>query len=114
MFNNNELLSSIIQLIIMVLGFVAGRYILPKHKDAVSSAISKFQMILNYAESFCAFAEQFIDDSGSNKMNLVVNKLDSICKENNIEVDEELLKAIAQRAYNMMINEKNNSNNDGV
>ena len=37
-----------------IAAFVLGRYVLPKYKDTIQGAVSQFEFILRYAESFCA------------------------------------------------------------
>lgn len=106
---NNELLKLIIELVIIVAGFLAGRYVLPKYKTNVQSAVTQFEFILKYAESFCAYARQFLNSSGEEKMNDVVSKLKEICDQQGITVDENTLKAIAQKAYDSMVAAENKS-----
>lgn len=93
----------IVEFIICIIFFLIGRYILPKTKDAIQNAMTQFQVLLSYAESFCAYAREFLKCSGSEKMDDVVKKLTVICEQQNIDVDEETLRAIGQKAYDSMI-----------
>ena len=102
-----EFIKMIVQVVIIVVSFFVGRYILPKVNTSEFAAT--FQVILNYAESFVAYARQFVDASGEEKMDTVVEKLKAICKEQGIKVDDETLKAIAQKAYDAMKAGENSS-----
>ena len=105
-----DLVKIIIEAVIIVAAFFVGRYVLPKYKTNIQNAATQFQVLLNYAESFCAYARQFLDCSGEEKMNDVVKKLRSICEEKSIEIpDDEILRAIAQKAYDAMIAGENSS-----
>ena len=95
-------LMMIIELVAVVIAFFVGRYVLPKYKTTIDKAVTEFQLILNYAESFCAYARQFLNSPGEEKMNSVVAKLKIICEQQGISVDEETLRAIAQKAYDAM------------
>lgn len=100
--NNIELLVLIAQPIIYVIAFLLGKYIFPKYKDTIQTVATQFDVIFKYAESFCAYARQFLSCSGSEKMDDVVKKLTIICEQQNIDIDEETLRAIAQKAYDAM------------
>ena len=108
---NMNILLPVIELLIIIVSFCIGRYILPKYKSNIKTT-NDFALILNYAESFCAYARQFLTNySGSEKMNIVVEKLDYICKKQGINIDEEILRAIAQKAYDAMIAGEKSSKN---
>lgn len=106
---NNELLKTAVELVITIVAFLLGRYILPKYKTTIHNAAAEFQVLLNYAESFVAYARQFLDASGEEKMNTVVEKLKVICVQQKINVDDETLRAIAQKAYDAMMAGQNSS-----
>ena len=99
---NNELITMMIELGVMIVAFVVGRYILPKYKTNIQHAAAEFQVLLSYAESYVAYAKQFLNVSGEEKMNAVVEKLKVICEKQNIQIDEETLRAIGQKAYDAM------------
>jgi hypothetical protein len=100
----------IIELIITIIAFLLGRYVLPKVKIDIQQHAVEFAVIFNYAESFCAYARQFLTNySGKEKMDDVVKKLQKICTEQGINVDEETLRAIAQKAYDAMKAGENSS-----
>lgn len=100
---DKDLIVLIIQLVLAIGSFLAGRYLLPKYKTNINTAVTQFDVILKYAESFVAWARQFLNSSGEDKMNDVVKKLKAICDKEGIDIDEETLRAIAQKAYDAMI-----------
>lgn len=102
----------LIETIIVVISFLIGRYIIPKYKTNIVNAVTEFEVLLDYAESFCAYARQFLNVSGSEKMNNVVEKLKIVCEKNGIKVDDETLRAIGQKAYDSMIAGENSSKID--
>lgn len=106
---DKELIKLLIELALAVAAFFLGRYVLPKYKENIQNAVSQFEFILKYAESFCAYARQFLTTSGPEKMDEVVKKLKDICVQQNINVDEETLRAIAQKAYDAMVAAENKS-----
>ena len=95
-------LMMVIELIIIITSFFIGRYILPKYKNNIQDAALQFEVLLNYAESYVAYAKQFLNIPNSEKMDVVVEKLRIICESQGIEIDEETLRAIGQKAYNTM------------
>ena len=111
-----ETMQFIIEIAVTVAAFLIGRHLLPKYKatiqneSTVQNALAQFELLLKYAESFCAYARQFLTDyTGSEKMDDVVENLDFICEDLNIEVDEETLRAIGQKAYDAMIAGENSA-----
>lgn len=89
--------------VVMIVSFLLGKYVFPKYHDQIQDAVNQFTLILSYAESFCAYAKQFLTDkTGPEKMDEVVSKLVEFCEQHGIECDEETLRAIAQKAYNAM------------
>ena len=100
---DKDLIVLIMQLVLAIGSFLAGRYLLPKYKTNINTAVTQFDVVLKYAESFVAWARQFLNSSGEDKMNDVVKKLKAICDKEGIDLDEETLKAIAQKAYDAMI-----------
>jgi len=103
---DKELIELIIELVVTIAAFLIGRYVLPKIKTNINiqELSIQFQLLLNYAESFVAYARQFLTDlSGKEKMDAVVEKLKVICEQQGIEVDEDTLRAIGQKAYDAMV-----------
>ena len=99
---DNEMLKMLIELVIVIAFFFLGRYVLPKNKINIQNAAIQFEVLLNYAESFCAYARQFLNCSGEEKMDSVVEKLRAICEKQGIDIDDETLRAIGQKAYDAM------------
>lgn len=106
---DNDLLKIIIELVVIIVAFLMGRYLLPKIKANISDASSEFEILLRYAESFCSYSRQFLDCSGKEKMDSVVEKLKDICNKYGFEVDDETLRAIGQKAYDAMKAGENSS-----
>lgn len=100
---------TIIYPVVTIIAFLFGKYVFPKHKTSIQNAVAQFEILLRYAESFCAYARQFLNCSGSEKMDAVVEKLKAICVKEGIDVDEETLRAIGQKAYDAMIAGENSS-----
>lgn len=74
-------------------------------KNTTQDILNKTNLIIQYAGAFVAWAKQFKSDlSGNEKMNLVVTKLIDIADKNNVDIDEEEIRAIAQQAYDNMKN----------
>lgn len=103
----NDTVKLIIELVFAIAAFVLGRYLLPKNKETIQTAVTQFEVILKYAESFVAYARQFLTTSGEEKMNDVVAKLKAVCEQQGIALEEETLRAIAQKAYDAMIAAEN-------
>jgi len=101
---NSDLLMMIVGVIIAAAAAVVGRYVIPKiPKDKVTEATNTVNMVLEYASSFCAYAKQFMQTStGEEKMEYVVEMVTDVCVANGIDIDEKQLRAICQRAYNIM------------
>ena len=81
---DKELIVLIVQLVLAIGSFLAGRYLLPKYKTNIGTAVTQFELILKYAESFVAYARQFLNSSGKDKMDDVVKKLQAICDKEGI------------------------------
>ena len=103
MLNDTTIVQELITLIALVISFVIGRYILPKINMTTDTALKNLQIIEKYAAAFVIFAKEFYGElSGEDKLNEVVNKLKTIAENNCIDMKEEDLKAIAQKAYTEM------------
>lgn len=91
----------ILQIIVLALSFLAGKYIVPKSStDSISNDLSKLQMIVTYADKFVSWANYFLDKgTGEQRMNEVVNQLRKVAEKYGIEMSDEELIAISQKAY---------------
>lgn len=94
----------IVQIAILAMAWLGGRY--GKNfvtEETIQDAYTKLEMICKFAEKFVSSARYFMSkDSGSAKMQWVVGELTKIAEQYGIELDEEALKAIAQKAYDSM------------
>ena len=104
---DHDLIMAVIQLAVLLITYVIGRYVMPKmSKDTVKNITDTATMVLDYATSFCSYAQQFMKaQTGAERMEWVVESINTICAKNGIEISEAEIRAIAQRAYNLMKNE---------
>ena len=63
----------IIQLVILIASFLVGKYVLPNiSKETITAVTAKFNLIVDYADKFVAWAKQAMSkSSGEEKMNAV-------------------------------------------
>ena len=103
----------IIQIMVLVLSFIMMKHIIPKlSSNSISDSLAKVQMIITYADKFVSWADHFLSDSsGERKMLEVVNQLNKVSEKYGIEMSQEELIAIAQKAY---YNFKANKNVEGT
>ena len=101
---DKSIIALIVQLVILIASFLVGKYVLPNiSKETITAVTAKFNLIVDYADKFVAWAKQAMSkSSGEEKMNAVVNELIKIAEKNNIDVSEVELRAIAQKAYDSM------------
>lgn len=100
---SSEIIITVIEFVVVIGSFLLGKYVFPKYKTNIQNAVTEFTVLLNYAESFVSYAKQFLTDlTGPEKMDAVVEKLKAICEQQGINVDEETLRAIGQKAYDAM------------
>lgn len=99
-----ETIFMVVEVVLLIALVIINKYASPKINDKIEKATAEFQVILSYAESFCAYAKQFLSDlTGSEKMDAVVERLKTLCGQMGIDMDDEILRAIAQKAYNNMV-----------
>jgi len=93
-----------IQIIIVAISYLAGRYIFPKIPEgALETLSSSLSIMSQYADRYVAWAKQFMPDAtGSEKMNTVVGYLQNIANKYHIDMNVTDIQAIAQAAYNAM------------
>ena len=101
--NNNTLILGI-QLIVLGLAFIVGKFILPNMSQQSLNNISQALIIINqFAASFVKWAKQFMpNNTGEEKMSAVIDQLSVICDKYKIDMTDDQLKAIAQSAYDKM------------
>lgn len=86
---------------VMVLAFLAGKYIFP---NVPKTVVEKLNDLGQWAEKFVVWAREFMKTStGREKMEKVVEQLQGIAEEAGLNVTEDQLKAIAQSAYEAMM-----------
>ena len=98
------IINTVIQLVVIVGAYCIGRYVLPNLPGETAESIqSKIAIMTKYADSFVAWAKQFMpDSSGADKMTAVVNQLTEAAKKYGINMNVTELQALAQAAYNSM------------
>lgn len=104
---SHEFLFLIIETIIVIGYLVLTRNSSP---ETIADVTTKINIIINYADAFVAWAKQFMSSSsGSDKMFAVVAQLQKIAKKYDIDMSEDEIKAIAQKAYDNMKSKENKS-----
>ena len=88
-------------LLISISGFLLGKYVFPNVPKSVSD---KLRQLAAWADKFVVWAREFRkQDSGHDKMEMVVEQLKAVAKEAGWDVTEDQLRAIAQAAYENMM-----------
>ena len=88
-------------LLISIGGFLLGKYVFPNVPKSVSD---KLRQLAAWADKFVVWAREFRkQDSGTAKMEMVVEQLKAVAKEAGWNVTEDQLRAIAQTAYENMM-----------
>ena len=88
-------------LLISIGGFLLGKYVFPNVPKSVSD---KLRQLAAWADKFVVWAREFRkQDSGHDKMEMVVEQLKAVAKEAGWDVTEDQLRAIAQAAYENMM-----------
>ena len=100
----NEMILKIIEVIVLVLSFVIGRYILPKiPKSTIDTVMNDVLTIVDFvkdwAERFIILQAKINDITGDKKMSNVVDAIEKVLKKYGLEMDREEIKAIAQQVY---------------
>ena len=73
--------------------------------DSAKDVVMKTSLIIQYAEAFVSWARQFKSNlSGNEKMDVVIEKLTNVADKHNVDISEEEIRAIAQKAYDTMKN----------
>ena len=101
---NSQTLILLIQLILIVGAYLVGRYIVPNvPQETIQDATAKVNLIISYADKFVSWAKWFMKDyTGAERMAAVVEQLMNIANRYNLDISEEEIKAIAQKAYDQM------------
>lgn len=73
--------------------------------DSAKDIVMKTSLIIQYAEAFVSWAKQFKSNlSGNEKMDVVIEKLTNVADKHDIDISEDEIRAIAQKAYDTMKN----------
>lgn len=73
--------------------------------DSAKDIVMKTSLIIQYAEAFVSWARQFKSNlSGNEKMDVVIEKLTNVADKHDIDISEDEIRAIAQKAYDTMKN----------
>ena len=88
-------------LLISIGGFLLGKFVFP---NVPKSVADKLRQLAAWADKFVVWAREFRkQDSGTAKMDMVVEQLNAVAKEAGWNVTEDQLRAIAQAAYENMM-----------
>ena len=88
-------------LLISIGGFLLGKFVFP---NVPKSVADKLRQLAAWADKFVVWAREFRkQDSGHDKMEMVVEQLKAVAKEAGWDVTEDQLRAIAQTAYENMM-----------
>ena len=90
-----------VMFVLTLAGFVLGKYVFPKIPADVTAKLTSLSA---WAKEFVVWAKDFlVDKTGPDKMAAVIKRLQEVAKEAGWNVTEDQLKAIAQSAYNAMM-----------
>ena len=88
-------------LLVSIGAFLLGKYVFPNVPKTVTA---KLRELAAWADKFVVWAREFRkQDSGHDKMEMVVEQLKAVAKEAGWDVTEDQLRAIAQTAYENMM-----------
>ena len=93
----------VVQLVILVASFLIGKVIPGASQETIQDITAKVNLIVDYADKFVSWAKYFLkNESGTQKMNKVVEQLKMIADRYNLDISEDEIRAIAQKAYDSM------------
>lgn len=96
-----DIILQALTLLISAGAFLLGKYVFP---NVPKSVTAKLRELAAWADKFVVWAREFRkQDSGHDKMEMVVEQLQAVAKEAGWDVTEDQLRAIAQTAYENMI-----------
>ena len=100
----DSLLNTVIQLIIAIISFCVGKYLLPKLPQETAATIrDKMKLIITYADQYVNWADRFMEgSSGSEKLSSVVGQLKEVASKYGFQATDQELTAIAQTAFENM------------
>jgi len=96
-----DIILQTVALLVSVGAFLLGKYVFPNVPKTVAA---KLRELAAWADKFVVWAREFRkQDSGHDKMEMVVEQLQAVAKEAGWDVTEDQLRAIAQTAYENMM-----------
>ena len=100
----DSLLNTFIQLIVAIIAFCIGKYLLPKLPQETAATVrDKMKLIITYADQYVNWADRFMEgSSGSEKLNTVVGQLKELSTAYGFQATDQDLTAIAQTAFENM------------
>lgn len=91
----DEIVILLIQLLVAVVAYCIGRYVLPEQKNQIQMAST---IISEWAEKFVHLAAKK-EMTGEEKMDYVCSELQILAKENNVQINEQQIRAVIQLVY---------------
>lgn len=94
----NQIITTIIELVILVASFVVGKYIIPKLN---TSDLANLTIIADWAKKFVTAAGAVLGDgaTGEQKLEYVSKQLAAIAKEKGLNITDDQIRAIIEDAY---------------
>ena len=113
---DKQTITLLIQIVVLIGSYLIGRYLIPNMpKETIQDITAKFDLIVNYADKFVEWAKYFKKNAtGAEKMSAVVEQLKVIADRYNIDISEEEIKAITQKAYEQMMKGQQEAENNKV
>ncbi len=101
---DKNLIILIVQVALLVLAYVWGKFIAPNMTaENIKDITAKINIIINYADKFVSWANYFMKDAtGAQRMAEVVKQLKGIAERYNLDISEQEITAIVQKAYDAM------------
>ena len=104
---DNQFIILMIQICALVASYFIGKYIGNKSPENIQDITAKVNLIIKYADKFVSWAKYFMNDSsGEEKMTEVTKQLKIIADRYNLNITDNEIKAIVQKAYDQMKNEE--------
>ena len=97
---NKEMIYVMIQLVIMLISYLIGKYIFPKLSE---DDLKNFELVKGWVEQFVNEAANFVNYTGEEKKKYVTEQISLILAEKGIEMTEKQISALIETAYNAFI-----------
>lgn len=104
---DNDMILKIIEVVLLIVSFVIGRYVLPKIpkstfeavKNTFDEAYRTVNLIRDWAQKFIIMQARFSNASGTEKMDEVVKSIKKILNKYGLDMEDEAIRAVAQEVY---------------